>query len=118
MTERTVDEAPKPDETATAETGTEPAKPVEASKGSLLWREIKGMGVVIIAVLLFHSFIAKPFYIPSESMMPTLLTGDRLVVTKYPFGWSYVSRPSPIRRRSSGTCCCVIRSHGPSPCRS
>jgi signal peptidase I len=42
-------------------------------------------------VLAFHSFIAKPFYIPSESMMPTLLKGDRLVVAKYPFGWSWVS---------------------------
>jgi signal peptidase I len=42
-------------------------------------------------VLAFHSFIAKPFYIPSESMMPGLLTGDRLVVSKYPYGWSWVS---------------------------
>jgi signal peptidase I len=45
----------------------------------------------LLAVLAFHSFIAKPFYIPSESMMPGLLTGDRLVVTKYPYGWSWVS---------------------------
>jgi signal peptidase I len=50
---------------------------------------------VLLAVLAFHSFIAKPFYIPSESMMPNLLTGDRLVVTKYPFGWSYVSPTVP-----------------------
>jgi signal peptidase I len=42
-------------------------------------------------VLAFHSFIAKPFYIPSESMMPVLLKGDRLVVSKYPYGWSWVS---------------------------
>ncbi len=46
---------------------------------------------MLAAVLAFHSFIAKPFYIPSESMMPGLLTGDRLVVTKYPYGWSWVS---------------------------
>ena len=61
------------------------------SKGSALWREIKGLLWVLVAVLAFHSFIAKPFYIPSESMMPGLLTGDRLVVTKYPYGWSWVS---------------------------
>jgi signal peptidase I len=42
-------------------------------------------------VLLFHSFIAKPFYIPSPSMMPGLLQGDRLVVSKFPYGWSWVS---------------------------
>jgi signal peptidase I len=46
---------------------------------------------VLLAVLAFHSLIAKPFYIPSESMMPGLLTGDRLVVTKYPYGYSWVS---------------------------
>ena len=55
------------------------------------WSEIKGVFWLILAVLAFHSFVAKPFYIPSESMMPGLLKGDRLVVTKYPFGWSFVS---------------------------
>jgi len=59
--------------------------------GSALWREIKGLLWVLLAVLAFHSLVAKPFYIPSESMMPGLLTGDRLVVTKYPYGWSWVS---------------------------
>jgi len=65
------------------------------SRGQLIWREIKGLFWVLLAVLAFHSFIAKPFYIPSESMMPNLLTGDRLVVTKYPYGWSYVSPTIP-----------------------
>ncbi len=60
-------------------------------KGSALWREVKGLVWVLLAVLAFHSLLAKPFYIPSESMMPGLLTGDRLVVTKYPYGWSWVS---------------------------
>jgi len=53
--------------------------------------EIKSIALLILAVLAFHSFIAKPFYIPSESMMPVLLKGDRLVVSKYAYGWSYVS---------------------------
>ena len=64
-----------------------PAKPQE----NAVWREIKGLAWVLLAVLAFHSFIAKPFYIPSESMMPGLLKGDRLVVSKYPYGWSWVS---------------------------
>jgi signal peptidase I len=63
----------------------------KTEKGSALWREIKGLVWVLVAVLAFHSLVAKPFYIPSESMMPGLLTGDRLVVTKYPYGWSWVS---------------------------
>ncbi len=76
----------------------EPAATPSAEKdshGSALWREIKGLSLVLLAVLTFHSFIAKPFYIPSESMMPILLKGDRLVVSKYPFGWSYVSPTIP-----------------------
>ena len=73
-----------------------PAAKEGDSKGSALWREIKGLLWVLLAVLAFHSFIAKPFYIPSESMMPGLLKGDRLVVTKFPYGWSYVS-PSITR---------------------
>jgi signal peptidase I len=75
-----------------ASAGTPAVPPVrKKDKGSALWREIKGLFWVLVAVLAFHSFIAKPFYIPSESMMPGLLTGDRLVVTKYPYGWSWVS---------------------------
>jgi len=75
---------------ASAEPSTVPASKKE-EKGSAIWREIKGLLWVLLAVLLFHSFVAKPFYIPSESMMPTLLKGDRLVVSKYPYGWSWVS---------------------------
>jgi signal peptidase I len=75
------------------EASAEPEAPAEKKedKGSALWREIKGLLWVLLAVLAFHSLVAKPFYIPSESMMPGLLTGDRLVVTKYPYGWSWVS---------------------------
>ena len=45
--------------------------------------------MMLAAVLLFHSFIAKPFYIPSASMIPNLWVGDRLVVAKYPYGWNW-----------------------------
>ena len=57
--------------------------------------EVKSFAWLILAVLAVWSFVAKPFYIPSESMMPTLIKGDRLVVTKYPYGYSYVS-PAPL----------------------
>ena len=55
------------------------------------WAEARGLALMLVAVVGFHSLIAKPFYIPSISMMPSLLVGDRLVVTKYPYGWSWVS---------------------------
>lgn len=69
--------------------GTETTVPEK--QGTDWWGEAKGIFWLVLAVLGFHSFIAKPFYIPSESMMPTLLKGDRLVVTKFPYGWSYIS---------------------------
>ena len=83
------------------ETPSAPAGEREA-KGAALWREIKGLLWVLLAVLAFHSFVAKPFYIPSESMMPGLLTGDRLVVSKYPYGWSWVSPSFHIMPPVSG----------------
>ena len=55
------------------------------------WAEARGIFWLVLAVLGFHSLVAKPFYIPSESMMPGLLVGDRLVVTKYPYGYSFVT---------------------------
>ena len=63
----------------------------EAKAGTDWLGELRGIFWLILAVLGFHSFVAKPFYIPSESMLPGLLIGDRLVVTKYPYGFSFVS---------------------------
>jgi signal peptidase I len=63
----------------------------EARRGTDWWAELRGILWLVVAVLGFHSLIAKPFYIPSESMMPGLLVGDRLVVTKFPYGYSFVT---------------------------
>ncbi len=73
-----------------AEPATLPPAPKEKPKTDWV-AEAKSIFVLVLAVLGFHSLIAKPFYIPSESMMPGLLVGDQLVVSKFTYGWSYVS---------------------------
>ncbi len=68
-----------------------------AAKKKVDWAdELRQLFVLALAVLAVHSLIAKPFYIPSESMLPTLLTGDHLIVSKYPYGYSYLSPSLPI----------------------
>ena len=50
------------------------------------------IGALVIAVLI-RSLIIQPFYIPSSSMEPTLLVGDRIFVSKYTYGYSKHSFP-------------------------
>src|SRR4051812_10383053 len=68
-----------------------PATGAAASGRSNWLAELRGLAWMVLSVLAVWTFAARPFYIPSESMMPTLIKGDRLVVTKFPYGWSYAS---------------------------
>lgn len=78
----------KPDQSAPASASAETGD--DSEKVNWL-AELRGLGLMLLAVLAFHSLVAKPFYIPSTSMLPNLMVGDRLVVSKYPYGWSWVS---------------------------
>ena len=54
---------------------------------------IKTIFYALIIALIIRSFLFQPFYIPSSSMEPNLLIGDRLFVSKYSYGYSRHSLP-------------------------
>ena len=54
---------------------------------------IKTLFYALVIAVVIRSLIIQPFYIPSSSMEPTLLVGDRLFVTKYSYGYSKHSLP-------------------------
>ena len=54
---------------------------------------IKTLFYALIIAILIRSILIQPFYIPSSSMEPNLLVGDRLFVTKFSYGYSKHSFP-------------------------
>ena len=59
----------------------------------LIYDNLKTLiGALLIAIFI-RSLFFQPFYIPSSSMEPTLLVGDRIFVSKYTYGYSKHSFP-------------------------
>jgi len=60
---------------------------------SSLIENIKTIFYALIIAVIIRSLFFQPFYIPSSSMEPTLLIGDRIFVSKYIYGYSKHSFP-------------------------
>ena len=54
---------------------------------------LKTIFYALVIAIIIRSLLIQPFYIPSSSMEPNLLVGDRLFVTKYSYGYSKHSFP-------------------------
>ncbi len=54
----------------------------EKSRWQAVWENLQIVAIALVLALLIRTFIAEPRYIPSDSMLPTLEEGDRLVVEK------------------------------------
>jgi signal peptidase I len=55
--------------------------------------QIAQIAAIVLVVLVAKGALAEPFYVPSASMEPTLLIGDALLASKYPYGYSTASLP-------------------------
>lgn len=49
---------------------------------------LKAILFAVIAAMIIRTFVAEPFRIPSSSMVPSMLVGDYLFVSKYSYGYS------------------------------
>jgi signal peptidase I len=63
------------------------------AKQSGIGETIKVIVQALLIALVFRTFLFHPFNIPSGSMMPTLLVGDYLFVSKFAYGYSKFSFP-------------------------
>ena len=67
--------------------------PARKEEGSFLWFLVK----LVIAVLIFRTFVFGMFSIPSESMLPAAMWGDYLFTQKWPYGYSQASMPFDVK---------------------
>jgi signal peptidase I len=71
--------------------GTELLTKIAQSK--VVWEFVKTVIVVVAVVFSVRTFLFQPFRIPSGSMENTLLVGDYIIVSKFPYGYSNYSIP-------------------------
>jgi signal peptidase I len=70
--------------------------PQDASRARRWSKSIVDLVGIVLIVMAAKTAIAEPFYVPSGSMEPTLLIGDELLATKFPYGYSTASLPAFI----------------------
>ena len=63
------------------------------SRRRSFWAELPGLllTALVIAVVI-KTFLVQPFWIPSESMLPTIEVNDRVMVNKFAFNWDEPER--------------------------
>lgn len=61
-------------------------KDKQQTSGQVVWEYIQAIILAVALALFVRSFVLQAFHIPSGSMIPTFLEGDRVLVTKYSYG--------------------------------
>ncbi|HEX8443255.1 MAG TPA: signal peptidase I [Allosphingosinicella sp.] len=68
-------------------------KPAKRRKRGGLAETTRFLLFVFLAAVILRSFVVAPFVIPSGSMLPRMMIGDYLFVSKWPYGFSRHSMP-------------------------
>ena len=89
------------DEKTPAPAKAAPDKNAPAKSSGWLGQIVQLAGIVLV-VFLAKGAIAEPFYVPSGSMEPTLLIGDALLASKFPYGYGTASLPMQINLPETG----------------
>ena len=86
-----------------SDTAEDPDPPVTPAEAAALAKKprpanetfelIKTVAYALLIALVLRVILFQPFTIPSASMVPTLLEGDYIIVSKYSYGWSRHSIP-------------------------
>lgn len=61
-------------------------------KENFLWEIFEALVIAIVLAAVIRFFIFQPFYIPSSSMEPTLVPGDRIIVNKFLYRFTEPAR--------------------------
>ncbi len=69
------------------------SQPIKKAKEEGLGETIKVIVQALLIALVVRTLLFQPFNIPSGSLIPTLLIGDYLFVSKYSYGYSKFSMP-------------------------
>ena len=64
--------------------------------------QLKSILLALGFVLIVRTVLAEPYTVPSPSMVPTLLVGDELIASKYPYGYGKYSSPIGLMPDFSG----------------
>lgn len=64
--------------------------------------QLAQLASIVMLVFLAKGALAEPFYVPSASMEPTLLIGDALLASKFPYGYSTASLPIHVSLPETG----------------
>jgi signal peptidase I len=79
------------------------AKTAPEASAARGWRgQLVQVAAIVGIVFLGKAAVAEPFYVPSPSMEPTLLIGDAMLASKYPYGYGAASLPIHIAFPETG----------------